>query len=309
MHQTCHACGGSLVPRFSSTLDPVTRESFAIHTCAGCGFGHTVPQPESLGRYYGDTYHGNRHGLTARFCTGRRLGFVAAAMEGQTGSGRRLLDVGCGDGSFLLAARSAGWEVTGTEMNPALARRAGLDVREGFESLTDCAPFDCVTLWHSLEHMRDIRATLVHVSGLLKPDGRLIVAVPDNGGFQARVFRQRWLHLDVPRHLYHFTDRSLTICLERAGFSVQRRWHQELEYDLLGWSQSALNWLFPCPNLFFCQLTGKPVQAGLLCKAASYVSGLLLTALALPAVALGTRFGRGGTLVAVARPKRGAGPF
>jgi SAM-dependent methyltransferase len=298
MIQTCTVCGNTLAPRFPRVLDPITRETFAIHACTGCGLGHTVPQPDDLSRYYGPLYHGSRHGFTSRYCTLRRLRFLSSARAAE--SGRRLLDIGCGDGSFLLAARDAGWEVMGTEMNPAPARSAGLDIREAIGQVPHDAAFDCITMWHSLEHMRDIRATLSQVSALLKPTGKLLIAVPDAGGLQAGLFRHQWLHLDVPRHLYHFDAGSLSHCLRSAGFTPQYWWHQELEYDLMGWSQSALNTLFPVPNVFLDSLMGKPRKAGFAITAASVVIGSILSALFLPAVPAGTLVHRGGTLVVAA---------
>jgi SAM-dependent methyltransferase len=296
----CNACGGALRTRFPAVLDPQTREHFSIVACEACGLGHTVPQPADLRPYYGSTYHGGRHGFTARYCVSRRLRLVTAAAG--AGLGGRLLDVGCGDGAFLLGARDReGWEVTGTEMNPALAHAAGLDVRETIDETRARAPFDCITLWHSLEHMRDPRATLKTLSGLLAPGGSLLIAVPDAEGLQARLFGAGWFHLDVPRHLYHFGATSLERLLDAAGFAIIRRWHQEFEYDLFGWSQSALNRLLPTPNLFFNHLTGRHTEAGMGQLAASYVSGAAFSALALPATAIGTLSRRGGTLIVAAR--------
>ncbi len=298
MTQICNVCGNKLITRFPKVLDPITNEMFAIHKCKGCGLGHTVPQPKNLSRYYGTIYYGNRHSFTSGYCTRRRLGFVASAIKEETG--KKLLDIGCGDGSFLLAARDAGWEVVGTEINTDLARAGGLDVREEIEQVSDCALFDCITMWHSLEHMRDIRATLSQLSKLLKPNGKLLIAVPDNGGLQSKVFRHRWLHLDVPRHLYHFDAGSLSFCLRCAGFTIQHQWHQELEYDLIGWSQSALNCFFPVPNIFFDYLTGKQRNFSRLLNISSFALGSILTVLSLPVVAAGALFGRGGTLINVA---------
>jgi SAM-dependent methyltransferase len=216
--------------------------------------------------------------------------------------GRRLLDIGCGDGAFLLAARAEGWSVAGTEMNPAPARAAGIElVGESLEDARARAPFDCITLWHTLEHMRDPQATLQSLAGMLAPGGLLLIAVPDAEGFQARLFGPSWFHLDVPRHLYHFGSRSLKALLKQSGFAPVHEWHQELEYDLLGWSQSALNRLLPTPNLFFHGLTGRHNGAGKAQVAVSYSLGAVLSALALPATAIGTLSRRGGTLIIAAR--------
>jgi len=300
MIENCAVCGGALAPHFPEVRDPLTDEIFAIYKCKGCGLGHTFPRPQELSKYYGLQYYGNRHGFTLRRSIKRRLGFVASAMG--SGSGRWLLDVGCGDGSFLLAAKDVGWNVMGTEMNPEPARGSGLDVKVGVDQVPLEPQFDCVTMWHSLEHMRDIKSTLTRIAGLLQPDGRLFIAVPDNGGFQAKIFRHEWLHLDVPRHLYHFDASSLRYCLQSAGYAIERQWHQEFEYDLLGWSQSALNCIMPYPNVFLDYLTGKRKDHSKSSILSNFVLGSFLTFLSLPAVAAGTLWGRGGTLIAEARP-------
>jgi len=82
--------------------DPETKHLFSILECTNCGLGHTSPQPGDLREYYGPTYHGGRHAFTARQAIARRIGIV----EDVAGPGycRTLLDVGCGDGSFLKAA-------------------------------------------------------------------------------------------------------------------------------------------------------------------------------------------------------------
>ena len=299
MLKTCNVCGNRLISRFPRILDPITNKSFAIHKCSRCGLGHTVPQPKKLSHYYGSAYYGNRHGFTSMYCTCRRLSFLASAMD--AGPGRRLLDVGCGDGSFLLGAKNAGWEVTGTEIDPKSAQSLDLDVKESIDQLSDASLFDCITMWHSLEHMHNIKNTLSKLSQMLKPNGKLIVAVPDNGGLQSNFFRHKWIHLDVPRHLYHFDAASLSFCLENAGFELQNQWHQELEYDLIGWSQSALNCFFP-PNIFFDYLTGKAKNHNILLKISNFVLGLMITSISLPAVVGGTLLNRGGTLISVARP-------
>jgi SAM-dependent methyltransferase len=299
MQASCNVCAESLAPDFPRVGDPLTNEVFAIYRCPRCGLGNTLPQPEDLGRYYAAHYYGNRHGFTVRHCMKRRLGFVSAALK--TGSEKRRRDVGCGDGSFLLTARESGWEVFGTELNPQAARARGLEVKESVSQIPAGMQFDCITMWHTLEHMRDIPSLLADLRGLLKPEGRLIIAVPNYGGFQARIFGAHWLHLDVPRHLYHFNAQALDYSLRKAGFTPERQWHQEFEYDLLGWSQSALNVLLPYPNLFFNALTGKKSPVSPVVNLTGFLLGSILTVLSLPFLVAGTLLRQGGTLVTVAR--------
>ncbi|MBT3369097.1 MAG: class I SAM-dependent methyltransferase, partial [Nitrospina sp.] len=253
--RSCNVCGGILATRFAKVRDSITNEFFAILECTKCGLGHTHPRPDDLSPYYGSHYYGGRHGLTAKFCISRRLRFLQRIVGKATGY--RLLDVGCGDGSFLLAAKEAGWNVTGTEMNPHPARAFNLDIMHNLDQIESAEQFDCITMWHSLEHMKDIKSALHLIAGLLTPKGRLIIAVPNSDSLQIRLFGPRWLPLDAPRHLYHFTPYSLRFSLENAGFHVYRSKHHEIEYDLIGWSQSALNYLNCTPNIFFDFLTGK----------------------------------------------------
>jgi SAM-dependent methyltransferase len=299
---SCRICGGVLKKRFSRVLDPETLEAFAIYGCVNCGLGHTIPQPDNLERYYGTTYHGGRHGFTATYRASRRLRIIKSASSGEDGD-KKLLDVGCGDGTFLLAAKADGWTVFGTEMRPQIARSLGLDVVEAIDKLPDADSFDCITLWHSLEHLRDPRTTIIRLAGLLKSEGMLVIAVPDAEGFQARVFGRNWFHLDVPRHLYHFGADSIEQLVDSAGFAVRRQWHQELEYDLLGWSQSALNVLFGAPNGFFRALTGRAGDSSQAARGMTIALGCILSGLSLPALAAGTLFCRGGTLVTMATRK------
>jgi SAM-dependent methyltransferase len=325
-----------------AVVDPLTGAAFSLVRCGSCGMGRTEPQPADLAPFYPAAYYGGRHGATAGFCVRRRLRFLNTSSHylisllnllpqrlerdevkrlrketkiwrsGHRADGGKLLDIGCGDGSFLLAAQAQGWVVTGVERFPEDAREKGLEVFSDVGELmsgrdggspsggrSDRPPFDCITLWHSLEHMADPFALLGEVSALLKPGGRVIVAVPDNGGWQARLFGRFWLHLDVPRHLWHFTGPALGEAFQKAGLEVVQTVHQEFEYDLLGWSQSALNALFKTPNVFFNWLTKKPTGVGAPMLVVQVALGLGLTGLSVPLVWLGSLFKRGGTLVVV----------
>jgi SAM-dependent methyltransferase len=300
---SCNSCHGPTRVRYDRVVDPQTHETFGIAACTTCGLGETFPQPADLGRYYGAEYHGGRHGFTATYCVQRRMRFLKQVAGAP--AGRSLLDVGCGDGTFLVSAQEHGWRVAGTEMNPSIARSEGLKIWEALDEASAQAPYDCVTLWHSLEHMRNPRATIEQATALLKPGGTMFVAVPNAEGLQASLFGPKWFHLDVPRHLFHFGTKSLSRMLETAGLSITRTFHLEVELDLFGWTQSALNSIFPEPNLFFHQLTGKPTHAGAVTKSANFVAGSVLTALATPLTAVAPLGKNGAILVMAARKPLG----
>ena len=122
----------------------------------------------------------------------------------------RVLDVGCGRGVLLQEFRRRGWEVQGTELSESAASYARqtlkIPVEIGDLEAIGFPPnyFDAITLWHVLEHVADPRALLAEIRRILKPDGVLLVAVPNFGSLEARVSKDKWFHLDVPRHVTHF---------------------------------------------------------------------------------------------------------
>jgi 2-polyprenyl-3-methyl-5-hydroxy-6-metoxy-1,4-benzoquinol methylase len=144
----------------------------------------------------------------------------------RTGRGRAL-DIGCGNGSHLLALHTLGWDVTGFDLrdktDPAV-REAGIPVLTGcMDALRPYrGTFDVVSMWHVLEHLHDPAAWLTQVRELLSPDGTLVVEVPNSGSAAARLLGARWHQWDLPRHLSHFTPHTLARMFAKAGLRTQR---------------------------------------------------------------------------------------
>lgn len=143
-------------------------------------------------------------------------------------AGGKLLDVGCGNGNYLYSLRELGWETYGVEMNEQVCRYVrevlGLTVSQGTleEARFPDAFFDVVTMRHVLEHLPDPGRSLAEVHRLLRDGGSALIETPNIASLQARFFRARWFHLDVPRHLYHFAPATLHALLQKTGFSEIR---------------------------------------------------------------------------------------
>jgi len=220
----------------------------------------------------------------------------------------------------LNQLRKRGWKVQGTELNDASAAFArevlGLPVRTG--ELTSLhfpdAHFDVVILWHVLEHLHEPQTVLDEVARILRPGGVLLVAVPNFQSFEAKLTRNHWFHLDVPRHLIHFTPRTLQRSLAQAGLGLYRITYFAPEYDFFSFVQSALNQLGLRQNLLYDLLRGRGAHSGRAPQrrrnqvqaAASLLLSLPLGLISLPAIALVTTLRRGATMTVYAR-KGGAG--
>src|SRR5207248_5561829 len=147
------------------------------------------------------------------------LNAIAAATPGT------LLDVGCGRGDLGAAFIRRGWRVSGVEPSPeacAVARRQGVDAREGTLDSVEFpdGSFDAVVMRHSLEHVPDPIADLGRVFRFVRPEGLLVISVPNFDSWERRRFGSAWFHLDLPRHRTHFTPQSLRLALTKTGFEV-----------------------------------------------------------------------------------------
>jgi 2-polyprenyl-3-methyl-5-hydroxy-6-metoxy-1,4-benzoquinol methylase len=168
----------------------------------------------------------------------------------------RLMDVGAGRGRFVLAAQAAGYEARGIE--PSLrgaqaAAEAGASVQRVTlqQAAIEPGSLDAVTLWHVLEHLEDPRGALERIAGWMSPGSGLLVGVPNLASLQAQLGGERWFHLDVPRHLTHFTPIGLTRLLEAAGFSVVHIHHVLLEHNPFGMWQTLLSRLTAHPSYVY----------------------------------------------------------
>lgn len=138
-----------------------------------------------------------------------------------------LLDVGCGNGSFLSLACTCGWTSVGLDPDPmavANAAEQGLTVYQGgieyFDGQTEL--FDVITLSHVIEHVYDPRELLKRCYDLLKPGGQLWIETPNIDSFGYARFQANWRGLETPRHLVLFNRKSLSEVLGACGFAVSR---------------------------------------------------------------------------------------
>lgn len=246
--RSCPVCDGPLAPDLRSVRDHVTGDLFRLERCRACDLAVTDPVPASLDRYYPPRYRRFRRPVVAilrTFYRWRIRGWVEHLPHTA-----RTLELGCGNGWMLSALRERGQWVVGTERSvdsARAAREAGLRVLVGdLSALRTDARFDLIVLFHVLEHLEDPRAALAACAAHLSPTGRMVIAVPNLASWQARFFGAKWFHLDVPRHLVHFSPRALDRAFASVGLERVRTSFTSAEHDPYGWLQSALDRLgFP----------------------------------------------------------------
>jgi SAM-dependent methyltransferase len=234
--------------------------------CGSCGLAYVSPRPDTaaLSRYYGPGFYdrpGEDSGLVGRSLNRLfMLERVAKATAGRPPG--RVLDVGCGEGSFLAAMARSGWESWGVDISKDGAARASArpGVKIFGKSLEECsfepASFDLVTMWHSIEHVPDPASLLRRIAGLIKDDGAVFLAFPNGESWEFRLFGPRWFHLDPPRHLHYFSPRTMSRLLGGCGLRVESVSHLSWEYNPFGFAQSVMNTITTRFNFLYRRLKG-----------------------------------------------------
>lgn len=231
----CPLCGSDAWNPFLEAPDPNQEEGlrFLVVQCQRCElcFTNPRPSPRFLGHYYRSDY--GPHLKEPEENPGRVRWWKRWLPTPHNRSPRkdfpvfgegRLLDIGCGGGSYLVRMRSRGWKVTGLEPSePAverMRRRFDLEVHQGTLPHPDLpeGSYDLITFWQSLEHVHWPLETLQAAHRLLAPQGRVLVALPNIQSLPFRWFGPLWHGLELPRHLTHFSPRTLRHMLQRAGF-------------------------------------------------------------------------------------------
>lgn len=263
----CDACGASGQASIYQFFFDGQRSD--VVRCIACGLAYSSPRPtaQSLGGFYGDSYYSfgppklPDPKATLGFKERLRRTILARHMSYATLTGAdagvpalftrflakflvmpvwqkdgRLLDVGCGSGERMLELQNFGWTVRGLEFSESAAAAGcsvGLDISVGDLTSAKIAPesFTTIAFYHSLEHVFSPLATLKAAHAALAPGGTLLVAVPNFGCSERRLFGRRWDWLQMPTHLYHFDRETLTRLVLAAGFS-----NIDVRYSFHGYS-------------------------------------------------------------------------
>ncbi len=213
----------------------LTQDDFQIIQCTHCTLKYTdpVPSKEEIGPYYdfpayishtddntgliNKLYHSVRN-----YTLSQKTNWVQSLFTGYKG---QLLEVGAGTGAFAHAMTKKGWTVTALEPDAASRERAlatyqiNIAPIEELFTLTE-NKFDVITLWHVLEHVHDLNDYIRTFYKILKPNGRLIIAVPNYTSYDAQFYKKYWAAYDVPRHLYHFSPTAMEYLAKKYTMQI-----------------------------------------------------------------------------------------
>lgn len=220
----------------------VSGETFQLIENKTYGFLETTPQPkeEKLSEYYKTEDYishtdSKRNVLEKVYHVVRSISlkrklklinsFSSTNTQHKNSEERNLLDVGCGTGDFLQVAQNNKWQVSGIEPNQEardIANRKTGNAVSKTEQLFVFKKhsFDVITLWHVLEHVPNLEEQVSVFKSLLKENGTLIIAVPNYKSYDAKHYKNFWAALDVPRHLWHFNQDSISKLFAKENMKV-----------------------------------------------------------------------------------------
>ncbi|MDO5978915.1 class I SAM-dependent methyltransferase [Flavivirga spongiicola] len=212
----------------------VSSETFKLIQNNEYGFLETIPQPssEKLPDYYKSedyiSHTDTRRNLFEKvyhFIRKISLKKKLKLINSFSLKDKNLLDVGCGTGDFLQTAKQNNWTVSGIEPDEKAREISNRKTNNSvfkIEQLLkfESASFDVITLWHVLEHLPNLEDHITVFKKLLKPNGTLIIAVPNYKSYDAKYYKEFWAAYDVPRHLWHFNKRSISKLALKVSMEV-----------------------------------------------------------------------------------------
>ena len=228
----CPVCKSRSIKPFLQCKDfTVSHETFTVNKCENCGLGITSPRPgpENLGSYYQSEEYISHSGKSSGgigiiYKTARSfaLNWKARIVDLKKNKGSAL-DFGCGTGEFLQTLKNEGWQIEGVEPSGTARSKAESLIHQKINnSLAGISnkQFDVISAWHVIEHVPDLNKTIQQLKDLLKKDGTIFIAVPNYESADANRYKEYWAGYDVPRHLWHFSKKSMTQLLASYQLDV-----------------------------------------------------------------------------------------
>ena len=248
----CPHCGGDTESAFT-TGDINRRVDDSVFTywrCRGCGLIFLRDPPSDLARYYPDDYYAIARSLEELTAWSRSERYKLDIVSRFRRSGH-LVEIGPASGAFAYLAKVGGYDVTAIEMDSRCCEYLASELRinviqsaEEAKALETVQPADVIAMWHVIEHLSDPWRMLEVAAGKLKPGGILVLAAPNPEAWQFGLFRDRWTHVDAPRHLWLIPAKVVAQRGEALGLTLRLQTTRDqgsLYWNRFGWERSFSN--------------------------------------------------------------------
>lgn len=209
----------------------VSKEKFRLEYLTETDMLVTQPIPENLYNYYepnnyishtdeAKTLLEKVYQTVKKIALKRKLELI----NKYANTSKTILDIGCGTGEFLITARKNNWNTLGVEINDEARNKSSKKNITTYKFIEEVksSQFNIITLWHVLEHLKDLNGTITKISSLLDTDGTLIIAVPNYKSYDANYYKEYWAAYDTPRHLWHFSQKSISTIFKNHNLKVVR---------------------------------------------------------------------------------------
>ncbi len=230
----CPICGNEDFKQLLNCVDYfLTKETFNLVSCKNCEFVFVNPRPSQneLSRYY-DTPEYISH-------SGTRRGFVNYLylkirnitlkkkfnLVNKVSSGKSILDIGCASGELLNYFKQKNWTTLGIEPDEKARNfsrtnfNLQVEPENHLNNISDKS-FDAISMWHVLEHVSELKKRMEQITRIIKDDGTIIIALPNHLSYDAEFYKSYWAAYDVPRHLYHFSQKNIEQLFSNYGFKM-----------------------------------------------------------------------------------------
>ena len=232
---SCPICTTEMKFKFATKDYLVTGESFDIVECEACSIRTTTPFPDKkiIGNYYSsDDYisHDDKvsgifdsiYGLVRTYQLNKKKKLIGKYFNKSNG---KILDIGCGAGDFLQYMKENHWNINGVDTSnkarKIAKKKLNIKVMDPKDWINNKEKYDVITCWHSLEHVHEPWVYLDKIKKSLTLNGFLIVALPNYQSTDAKIYKEFWAAYDTPRHLYHFTIKSMNKTIKPHGLNIE----------------------------------------------------------------------------------------
>jgi len=244
-HSNCIICKSDNISFLHKCIDyTATKETFEVWQCNNCshGFTQNIPAQAEIGKYY-DSADYISHSDTKKGLVNK---LYHSARDYMLNSKRKLvkkftsnknvsvLDIGSGTGYFLNNLKQHNIKAQGLEVDEksrnASIEKFGINVATLDQLFAfEAESFDAVTMWHVMEHVETLNEYVVQIKKILNTKGKAFIAVPNHVSFDGKYYKEFWAGYDVPRHLWHFTPKSMELLFKNHGLRLVKKKHMPFD--------------------------------------------------------------------------------